>query len=300
MNHLKTINQEINNFKTKQITIVPGLVSGLSAGTSSSSGFSFNQWDTIQQIILYHNSRFASGTVDDEGDRKYFFNINRNPCKVFSKAIDFDTKNIRLLTVEGGDSLKTWFMERDLKFWMRDKQFGKILNRIFIDIPIYGSVVLKIVDGNPFFVDLRNFIVDQSADTLDQANYIIEIHNYSTGEFRKIGKQMGWKKEDVEKVIDEFHKMKNQSHIKLYERYGELEEGEDVKTYTFKRSFVADVGVDDYDQYGRLVSQHAGVEMASEDYEGNPYWEFHASKVSGRWLGVGVVEELLEPQIAVN
>ena len=302
MNHLKTINQEINNFKTKQITIVPGLVSGLSAGTSSSSGFTFNQWDTIQQIILYHNSRFASGTVDDEGDRKYFFNINRNPCKVFSKAIDFDTKNIRLLTVEGGDSLKTWFMERDLKFWMRDKQFGKILNRIFIEIPIYGSVVLKVVDGKPEFVDLRNFIVEQQADSLGQANYIIEIHNYTVGEFRKIATQMGWKKEEVAKVIEEFHKMKNTSHIRLYERYGEVEKEseEGKKTYSYKRLFVADVGVDEFDQYGRMVAPHTGVELASEEWEGNPYWEFHASKIPGRWLGVGVVEELFEPQIAAN
>ena len=302
MNHLKTINQEINNFKTKQITIVPGLVSGLSAGTSSSAGFTFNQWDTIQQIILYHNSRFASGTVDDEGDRKYFFNINRNPCKVFSKAIDFDTKNIRLLTVEGGDSLKTWFMERDLKFWMRDKQFGKILNRIFIEIPIYGSVVLKVVDGKPEFVDLRNFIVEQQADSLGQANYIIEIHNYTVGEFRKIATQMGWKKEEVAKVIEEFHKMKNTSHIRLYERYGEVEKEseEGKKTYSYKRLFVADVGVDEFDQYGRMVAPHTGVELASEEWEGNPYWEFHASKIPGRWLGVGVVEELFEPQIAAN
>lgn len=300
MNLLRTINKEIENFRTKQISITPGLISGESTATAGSAGFTFNQYDTIQQIILYHNSKFATGPTDDEGDRKYFYNINRNPCKVFSKAIDFDTKNIRLLTVEGGDTLKTWFMERDLKFWMRDKQFGKVLNRIFIDIPVYGSVVLKIVDGKPEFVDLRNFIVDQSSDSLDQANYIIEIHNYSSGEFRKIGKKMGWKSEDVQKVIDEFHKMKNTSHIKLYERYGELEEGEDVKTYTFKRSFVADVGIDDYDQYGRLVSQHVGVELASEEWEGNPYWEFHASKVPGRWLGVGVVEELFEPQIAEN
>ena len=302
MKLLKIINGEIENFRTKQVYITPGLISGESTATAGSAGFTFNQFDTIQQIILYHNSRFATGPTDDEGDRKYFHNINRNPCKVFSKAIDFDTKNIRLLTVEGGDSLKTWFMERDLKFWMRDKQFGKVLNRIFIDIPIYGSVVLKIIDGEPQFVDLRNFIIDQSADTLEQANYIVEIHNYTVGEFRKIGQKMGWKKDDVEKVIGEFHKMKNTSHIKLYERYGEVEyeSNEGNKTYEYERSFVADVGIDDYDQYGRLIGQHPGVELASDKWEGNPYWEFHASKVPGRWLGVGVVEELFEPQIAVN
>src|SRR3990167_1146970 len=113
-NILKQINEEIQNYQTKQIQIAPGL--------------SFNQYETLNKIIFYHNSKYVTGETDDEGDRKYFYNINRNPCKVFSKAIDFDTKNIRLLTTESGDSLKTWFMERDLKYWMRDKQFGKILN----------------------------------------------------------------------------------------------------------------------------------------------------------------------------
>src|SRR3990167_11309902 len=204
----KQITQEINNFQTKQIQIVPN--------------FYFNQYETIHKIIFYHNSKYVSGDIDDEGDRKYFYNINRNPCKVFSKAIDFDTKNIRLLTTEGGDSLKTWFMERDLKYWMRDKQFGKILNRIFMELPIYGSVVLKIVDGKPEFVDLRNFIVEQSAENLCCTSHIIEIHNYTISEFRTAAKQMKWDKGDVKKVIDDFQKMKNTSHIRLYERYGEV------------------------------------------------------------------------------
>lgn len=287
---LRDINKEIQNYQTKRIQVVPGLY--------------YNQYDTLNKIFFYHNSKYVTGEVDDDGDRKYFHNINRNPCKVFSKAIDFDTKNIRLLTTEGGDSLKTWFMERDLKYWMSNQQFGVILNRLFRDLPVYGTVVLKVVDGKPLFVDLRNFIVEQSAEDLDCANYIIELHNYSPAEFRKIGKQMKWKQEDIDKVIEEFHKMKDESHIKLYERYGEVcvEDGDGKKTYPYKRVFVADVGLDEYDNYGRLTVTHSGVELSSDDWdlEDNPYWEFHADKISGRWLGVGVVEELFEPQVALN
>jgi len=204
---LREINKEINDFKNRQIQIVPSLF--------------FNQYETLQQIYFYYNSKYKTGEVDADGDRKYFHNINRNPCKVGSKSIDFDTKNIRLLTTEGGDSLKTWFMERDLKFWMRDKQFGKVLNRIFMELPIYGSVVLKIIDGTPMFVDLRNFVIEQSADTLEQANYITEIHNYTQQEFKSVAKKMGWEKKKIDEVIELFHQMKDTSHIRLYERYGE-------------------------------------------------------------------------------
>jgi hypothetical protein len=287
---IKDINKEIDDFKTKQIQVVPGL--------------SFNQYDTIQKIYFYYSSKFSSGDIDDEGDRKYFFNINRNPCKVFSKAIDFDTKNIRLITAGGGNPNKTWFMERDLKYWMRKQGFGKILNRIFTELPIFGSVVLKIVDGKPEFVDLRNFVITQSANNLESANYVTEIHNYTPIEFRKIAKNMKWKESDVDKVIDEFHKMKDTSHIRLYERYGEVVEESETgkKSYPYKRTFIADVGIDEYDSYGNLTIAHPGVELSSDDWTDMdlPYWEFHAEKIPGRWLGIGVVETLFEPQIRIN
>jgi hypothetical protein len=285
---LRKVNQEIQDFKSKPVQIVPGLT--------------FNQYETLRTIFFYYNSEFTSGKVDEDGDRKFFLNIVKNPCKVFSKAIDFDTKNIRILTAGGGDPLKTWFMERDLKYWMRDKQFGKDLNRIFRELPIFGSVVLKIVDGDPYFVDLRNFVVEQSADTLDDMNYITEIHNLTVPQFRNVGKQMGWSKSLVEETIKQFYDMKKASHIRLYERYGELPlvDNEGNVSHEHRRLFIADVGEDIYDMRGRLEMEHKGVELSNEKWEGHPYWEFHAEKMPGRWLGIGVVETLFEPQVRQN
>jgi hypothetical protein len=282
-NQLKEINREIEDFKTKQITIVPG--------------FYFNQYETIEKIYFYYNSKYQTGEVDSDGDKKYFYNITKNPCKVFSKAIDFDTKNIRLLTTGGGDPIKTWFMERDLKYWMRDKQFGKILNRLFRELPIFGSAVLKIIDGKPYFVDLRNFVVQQSQDTLRGMNYIIEVHNFTPVQFRKVAKKMGWGEDKVNETLTKYYEMKDTSHIRVYERYGEVEDEGD---YSYRRVFIADVGVDEYDQRGNLQTEKQGVMLSSEEWDGNPYWEFHAEKMPGRWLGIGVVESLFEPQVSEN
>ncbi len=285
---LKTINQEVLDYRSKQIQIVPGLY--------------FNQYETLLNIYFYYNSKFRTGSIDDEGDRKYFYNIVKNPCAIYTKSIDFDTKNIKLLTVSGGDSLKTWFMERDLKYWMRDVQFGKVLNRIFDELPIYGTVVLKIVNGDPYFVDLRNFIVEQQMDSLKDMNAKTEIHNYTPSQFRTIGKQMNWSESKIDEVISEFHKMKGISHIRLYERYGEVAiVAADGKTrYEYQRVCMADVGLDEYDMYGNLISVHPGVELSAEKWDGDPYWEFHMKKVPGRWLGVGAIESLQEVQIRQN
>jgi hypothetical protein len=73
-------------------------------------------------------------------------------------------------------------------------------------------------------------------------------------------------------------------------------------TYPYQRVFFADVGVDELDQRGFNLIQHKGVELSAEDWneEELPYWEFHIGKIPGRWLGVGVVETLFEPQIRHN
>lgn len=285
---IKRILAEVDGFQTRQIQIVPQLY--------------FNQYETVNTIFFYYNSKFTTGDFDDEGDRKYFYNVSKNPCKIFTKSIDFDTKSIKLLTAEGGDPAKTWFMERDLKYWMRDIEFGKTLNRIFYELPIFGTVVLKVIEGVPYFVDLRNFIVEQSADDLDKSSYIIEVYNMTVGEFKKTADKMGWKAADVKEVLDRFAAMKGVSHIRLLERYGDILEKDG--SFSYKRTFVADVGYDEYtvapNERGQMIIRERGVLLSSEDWDDNPYWEFHTGKIGGRWLGVGVVESLFEPQIRHN
>lgn len=284
---VKKIIQETQDFRYIPTTIVPGLL--------------FDQWATINDIFFAYNSKFKTGDIDDEGDRKYFLNQNRNPCDICEKSIDFDSKNFKFLTASGGNPELTWFMERDFKYWMRKQGFGKTLNRLFHELPIFGSVVIKIVQGVPYFVDLRNFIVDKSSDDLDCSDSIVEQHNMTVSEFRKKAKIMKWKQSDVDEVIKRFHEMKS-SHIVIYERYGEVEVDGKEKSYPWRRTFIADVGEDKYMQTstGQVLLSERGVVLSSEDWEDHPYWEFHLKKIPGRWLGLGIVETLIEPQIRLN
>lgn len=282
---LKQIQKETEEFTDQSIEIV--------------RGFTFNQADTIRRIYHYYNSNYESGDTDSQGNKKYFYNISRNPCNVATKAVDFDTKNINIQTAPGGIPERTWYMERDLKFWMKDQNLGRVLNRLFFELPIFGSVVLKVINGKPYFVDLRNFIVEQSADDLGKANYIIEVHNYTPVEFRKIGKKKKWDK--IDETITSFREM-DEPYIKVYERYGEAEkmDEEENKSYPFKRIILADVGKDIYDERTKETTPHSGIILAEEEIEEIPYWEFHWEKMPGRWLGIGRVEIIFDPQIRVN
>ena len=282
-NILKLINEEKYNYENKRIQIVPN--------------FLFNQKETIETIYFYYNSKFQTGDIDIEGDKKYFFNIVKNPCEVHTKAIDFDTKDIRILTADGGNPAKTWYFERDLKQWMKNQNFGKVLNRIFKELPIFGSVVIKIINNNLYFVDLRNFIVEQSADTLSGANYIIEKHPYTVMNFRKAMKDLAIDKSKIEEAVKLYRETPDAKHLMVYERYGEVEDNKG--NWSYRRVYIADVGKDESDQAG-MVIPHKGIELKSEEIEKHPYWEFHLNKIPGRWLGVGVVELLFDPQIREN
>lgn len=281
---LKQITEEKQAFDTEDITIV--------------NGYTFNQKKTIEKIYRFYNSIFENGVIDNEGDRKYFYNVVRNPCKVTTKMIDFDTKDIKIHTAAGGTTLTTWFYEKDLHQWMKENDFGKVLNRIFTELPIFGSVVLKVINGKPYFVDLKNFIVSEaSANTLNDAGALIERHLYTPREFRKQGEKMGW--DNIEKTI-QAHRETKEPYIAVYERYGDVGEWKDNKMiYSYRRIYIADVGRDERDTDGTII-YHDGIVLANDTIKKHPYYEFHINKVAGRWLGVGVVESLFDIQTRQN
>ena len=284
-NHRELINEERIEYESREIEIVPG--------------FFFNQKETIERIYRYYNSKFENGDVDRDGDKKYFFNVVRSPCKVTTKGIDFEAKDIKVLTAAGGNTLHTWFFERDLKFWMKDIEFGKVLNRIFEELPIFGSVVLKLVNGKPEFVDLRNFIIEQSADNLGNSNYIIERHLYSPIEFKKIGEEMGW--DNIQDTLDEHAETKT-PYIAVYERYGHIVDFDETgnETRIYKKLILADVGRDETDRVYQNRASHPGFVLEEKEIDKHPYYEFHLEKIAGRWLGMGVVEILFDAQVNQN
>jgi hypothetical protein len=275
------ISQEVNKFNTDTAVVV--------------DNFTFNQRNTIEKIIRLYNSKFKDGEIDKEGFRKYFKNIVRNPCNSAMKAIKFTPSDIMLLPAPGQSSLKAWLMDRDLKHWMKEKQFNKTLNRLFAELPVFGSVVLKLVKDEIYFVDLRNLINEQSSDTLKDAQYVIEQHWYSPHELRK----QKW--DNVEEVIEQWRNTK-QPYIRILERYGEVpkeEFGGDPDKYTYSRFIVY---IPESKLEDRLNVHKSGIVLDKAKLTPGefPYREFHWEKIPGRWLGVGRVELLTDPQVRTN
>jgi len=256
-----------------------------------------NQKELIEQAILYLNSKFVDGDVDELGFKRYFYNITKYSCGATTKAIDVDTKDIMFMTAAGGDPLKTWFLERDIRYWMKSKYFGETLNRICRELPIYGSVVLKMIKGECYFVDLRNFVCEQNADSLDNSNYIIEQYYYTPSEFKSVGSKSGWDKDEMDRILKIFTASKEQ-YIRVFERYGEVENDDGLSDY--KMVIVADIPQDVKNNPDVKYQLNSDIILGERLIPTHPYFEIHINKISGRWLGVGVPEQISENQIRLN
>jgi len=281
---LQQINEEIADFK-KSIPM------------DESGSWMFNQLETINQAILYTNGKYINGDKDEDDLKLYFLNITRQAVGTTAKAIDLDTKDILIKTEPGGDYLKTWFLQRDVKYWLKKQEFGKILNRISDELSQFGSVVIKYMNGKAEFVNLKNLIVEQNADCLDFSNYVIEQHFYVPREFKRIGKELGWDKDKVNNVISEYRKGKDQ-YIRVFERYGEIED--DDGNWDYKKIFFADIPKNVKDVKTDIKEVFSGELLFEKLIDKIPYKEFHTNKIPGRWLGVGVPEMISENQIRIN
>ena len=259
--------------------------------------YQYRQYDTVEKIIRLYNSKFEKGDIDSEGFKKYFRNIVRNPCTVATKAVAFDFSDIQITTAPGSNYRIAWIADRDFKHWGKVKEFPNTLSRIFHELPIFGSVVIKKVKGNYRFVDLRNLIVEQQADSLDRAEYVIEQHYMTPEELKKTN----W--DNKEEILETWRQTKK-PYIRFFERRGEAPESEvedggdsDKMVRSVFITYVPETRTTD--RFGTPVPGIVAWK-AKESLKEFPYREFHWEKIPGRWLGIGRVEINTDPQVRTN
>jgi hypothetical protein len=238
---------------------------------NSTPSYATTQEDIIDLIDSYWVSRYRDGDNDKLGFLKPFYNVVINPTEVASKMIDVDTKDIKVIAEDGASYYPVWFFTKELRDWMKEKNFGKLLNEIIYQLPKYGTVVLKKSGEDVNIVPLQNLLNNPIVRQLDD-DLIIEEHIETRQQFRK----RKWGKEAIQKAIDDLDV--NDREVVYYEAYGDFENEE--KNY--------------------FIYSETGVELFSAKLDECPYREVHWDKLEGRWLGRGVVEKLFEAQIHLN
>ena len=294
---LSTIRKEIEAFNDSITIAEPESHGSVKYLKKSAGGYQFNQRKMLNLIELYDNSKFESGLIDSEGQRKLFLNIGTFRRKVASKQIRLGVKDYSFIPDNYDSIWKTWFLARQFKVWARENGQGELINELEESYPKYGHIVVKRVGKKLERVMLSNLINPQDCKTLKDAflcgHGIIECHEYTEHQLKEF---KDWKTDDVE--IPESGK------IKVYERYG-LVKRADIDRFNEKKVDKEDdekvfaLSIATYDDSGKQKSE--GLLYAQEISESDfPYEEEAWDKQDGRWLGIGEIENQMENQIARN
>ena len=293
------INKELGDFYKKQLKLAAVTMQdndSLRYLNRDSSGYFFNQAQTLAIIDLYYNSKFVNGAKDKLGHRKIFMNVGKFRTEVAAKQIDLDTKDGRFVPDQYADPWIALFMQKEFKEWAKDTDFGELLNTCVDSFPKYGTVVLKQYDTNKIkFVPLQTLRNDQTAEDLQTATYVIEEHPKMTR--WEVEQMKGWDMGELQLDYDQ--------EIDVYERYGYVPlswlnqinyrpvQVNDDETY------VDAMVICTFDKNAKNMKSTEHVFFAEQIKE-RPYREAHWNKQYGRWLGLGIMEDLIENQEAKN
>lgn len=282
-------------------------------------GYTFSQYDTIKRIHLYLNSQFENQTLFN-GRRKLFFNISKYRCEVATRMLNFDTKDLRLVAENFESSMPAYLLSKEFQLWLKKSTFARTLNQIAEALPRYGSYVLKKTSGGATKVDLRRLALDPTVERIWQSPFVIQKHYMTSTQIRE---KKGWDEETkkvllarqptiIEKPSYEdgivITRTGSSNYYEIYERYGEV-----------RKSWITGKQ-EDYDTIVRgmfITSESCGAPAeGGSPYAANvdalvlfkgeytkptwPYFDFHYYKTEGRWLGVGIVEDLFAAQEREN
>lgn len=311
-----------NNFLTREIEIVPGLM--------------HNQYEIVKRIYFYMHNQFESGPIDENGDPKYFYDLVTDRNDQATKNIDLDTKDCYIKAETAGAYLKSWLLRREFMGYAKESGFGIKLNELAEDLPDFGTVVWKKCkyDGkvDTEQVELINLMNDPASKNLKDG-IVIERHVLTQSQIKKY---KVWDKDRVQALIssgnttanvqfmDTNQTMVSQSfnrvddttpYYEIYELWGEIPRYLLEKYQTGGKRRTAANGLPAVSESGKpteakvvakdanesvyVMAIVAGVEQGQVeqvlfckevDPDIFPYKEVHFRRRKGRWLGVGNYE----------
>lgn len=231
------------------------------------------QKNVIDLIDFYWVDKFKDGDMNDSGWKRTFYNIVQFPTLVSGKMTDLDTKDIRIIAEDGASFYPSWIFGRDLKYWLKDKHIGQLLNELIFYRPKYGSVFLKKVGADIFNVHPRNLAMTSNVDDLHDSEFITETHEYTKYFFKNNGQ---WEKKDRDLALAKC----NDKKLTVYERFGEIPLSDN--------------------NYQIITKEGVVLHESKFDDVSELYRKLDWDKIPGRMLGRGTVEKLFEAQIQMN
>lgn len=264
----------------------------------------FDQYENIEKINAYINSKHVSGPVDSKGRDKPFFNIVNAVVNIWYRATS-GKLSIHVQATKSSDILGSFLATIKLQEWIKKERVMVFIKQWGRTLAKYGSAVVKFVDlGDklvPSVVQWNHLI----SDAIDfKNNPKIEKLYFTPSQLKA---NVAYDKETVQALIDaqstrkdlEGNTMDNlPNYIEVYEVHG-----------VFPLSNITEKPEDDdkYEQQMHVVSfvgqgngEYADFTLYRGREEKDPYMITHLIEEQDRAQSIGAVEYLFESQWMVN
>jgi len=288
---LSKIKKEIDEYRNGSVEILEGV--------------SYSAAKLLRRIGLYKAQVYPNGKLDSQGNYKYWFDVITPRVNSEIKNIDFDTKDVFLFSDSLSDSMRILIANAALKQWLDESgQAGK-LNEAVEQGPEWGNIVWKKQKNDYRILELSNVMVlNQTAKTLNESD-VIEEECFLATDLRKMDGI--WK--NTETLIKSAKAgLKSSPEFFVYERNGEVSEKEyyqakqlmdkdkeyDLSKYKDNKFMLCKIIAG-----GNEKDKPTEVLFCTEITE-KPYKEYHRSSYAGRWLRLGLYEQLFDIQTRAN
>jgi hypothetical protein len=260
-------------------------------------GLFINQEDILKQIEYYSESRYMSGSLDELGREKPFYNVVNYRVTTAKVATDLDVKDIKFEADSLKYSVQNMIINKEVYKFLKESNFSKFLNDAGYTRPKYGGVLAKkcveYEENGEETVEIdvvawKNVSVDPNNI---EDGIIVETHYMNPSEVS----EMDGKWENVDKLL-KAHAKANKNEpcdIEIQEAHGYFPldfypDNEDGIDYKYERMMFI-LGV---------VNKKKFMLYYEKEKE-NPY-KYLAWEARGDGLGRGVVEDGFESQWSIN
>jgi len=274
-------------------------------------GISYSTKDVINESYRLYNGKFEK-EKDASGLKKIMINISWIVYRTLFYGSDIDTKDAQMRSLNGKGTKVLGLLRMATVSHLNRTGFGDFIDDVRSDLAAFGSVIVKIVDGVPYTVDLRNVIRPPHESDVQKTG-LIEKRYWSYEECMQ--KRDEWDNfEAIETVFeclgskgipqvliyDFWHedyleadkdKKKKKMH-KICERYLDCSDI-DPKFFNDKQSWAPQIKLEEFKTPHKKRRQTAYLRKKFGEYEElYPYKSWDFIKVKGRGLGFGVFEML--------
>lgn len=265
----------------------------------------FNVRNLIRALRKNYWGIFDNETDPVTGRKKTWVPLTEFLVESTVKNTDLDTKDMNFRAKKTSSIGLAALVRNAVKNRLDEMFFGEKLDDLTRRLAIDGTVVWKTteakkegkitVDVRP--VDLLNFYIDPTADSIESTPAVIERSLMTKDEFD----QMDWINKENVQVSETLNINDPQQYntagetpmVEIFERWGVM-----PKSWMTGKEKDKDETV-----MGHIVisNLHSGAEVhLIEKVDKKPYEEAWFKKVPGRWHGRGVAEMCLSMQVYVN